>query len=156
MVVGAYLVEISESLRGIQAAYSGTFNGPSGENISRIMSDSPTSSRAAAKRSGLSVNARRIRIPPALPAEAASLAGLGYPFCSRYSAHAMKSFHVFGFFSCIPAWCHSSPLSFAKTPTETKNGTSLGRERLNTILASKQHEDFGGQEPACARSAHIY
>jgi hypothetical protein len=46
-------------------------------------------------------------------------------------------------------------IPFAKTPTETKNGSSLGREGLNTIVASKQHEDFGGQEPACARSAHM-
>jgi hypothetical protein len=35
----------------------------------------------------------------------------------------------------------------AKTSTATKNETVLGREGLNTILASTQREDFGGQEP---------
>jgi hypothetical protein len=34
---------------------------------------------------------------------------------------------------------------FAKTSAGTKNGTVLAREGLNTNLASKQHENFGGR-----------
>lgn len=44
----------------------------------------------------------------------------------------------------------------AKTSTATKNETVLGREGLNTILASTQREDFGGQEPVWAYSTHTY
>jgi hypothetical protein len=43
----------------------------------------------------------------------------------------------------------------AKTSTATKNETVLGREGLNTILASTQREDFGGQNPF-GRTAHIH
>ena len=32
----------------------------------------------------------------------------------------------------------------------------LGTVGLNMIIASVQHEDSGGHEPACAWSAHIY
>jgi hypothetical protein len=44
----------------------------------------------------------------------------------------------------------------AKTSTATKNETVLGREGLNTILASTEREDFGGQEPVWAYSTHTY
>ncbi len=44
----------------------------------------------------------------------------------------------------------------AKTSTATKNETVLGREGLNTILASTQREDFGGQEPVWAYSTHTH
>ena len=37
----------------------------------------------------------------------------------------------------------------------TKNGNFLGREGVNTILASTQHEDFGGQEPLCVQGTFI-
>jgi hypothetical protein len=35
-------------------------------------------------------------------------------------------------------------------------GTFLGREGLNTILASTQREAFGRQEPLCACGARMY
>jgi hypothetical protein len=47
-------------------------------------------------------------------------------------------------------------LWFAKTSAGTKNRTVLSRVGLNAILASTQREDFGGEEPVCACSAHIY
>jgi len=37
-----------------------------------------------------------------------------------------------------------------------QNEIVLGREGLNTILASTQREDFGGQEPVWAYSTHTY
>ena len=44
----------------------------------------------------------------------------------------------------------------AKTSTATKNETVLGREGLNTTLASTLRENFGGQEPVWAYSTHTY
>jgi hypothetical protein len=40
-------------------------------------------------------------------------------------------------------------LWFANTSAETQDAV-LGRAGLNTIIASIQHEDSGGQEPECA------
>jgi hypothetical protein len=36
-----------------------------------------------------------------------------------------------------------------------KNGTGFGREGPNTIIASTEDGDFGGQEPICRHSTHI-
>jgi hypothetical protein len=47
-------------------------------------------------------------------------------------------------------------LWFVKLLAETENGTVLGRESLNMILASTQREDFGRLEPVCPCSANIY
>jgi hypothetical protein len=44
----------------------------------------------------------------------------------------------------------------AKTSAGTKNGALLGGVGLNTITASIQHEDFGGQEPEGSWSSHVY
>jgi hypothetical protein len=41
-------------------------------------------------------------------------------------------------------------LWFANTSAEAQVAAVLGRAGLNTIIASIQHEDSGGQEPECA------
>jgi hypothetical protein len=41
-------------------------------------------------------------------------------------------------------------LWFANTSAETQNAAVLGGVGVNTIVASIQHEDSGGQEPECA------
>jgi len=76
---------------------SGVFTGPLGVNSIRIAFAHPTLQIAALNRSGRSVIARLIRIPPALVPVPASFSGLVYPFFTKYSAHAIKSFQVFGF-----------------------------------------------------------
>src|SRR6185312_7749866 len=78
---------------------SGMFTGPFGENSTRRVSETPTRSITAAKRSDRSVSDRPTRMPPALPPSIPSFAADVY-FCRiRYSALAMKSRHVFGFVS---------------------------------------------------------
>lgn len=66
---------------------------------------------AAAKRSGRSVTARPIVMPPALPPWPASFFGDVQPSLTSHSAQAMKSFHVFGLFAFCPARCYSCPFS---------------------------------------------
>ena len=46
-------------------------------------------------------------------------------------------------------------LLLAKTSAETQGAAVLGRAGLNTIIASIQHEDSGGQEPECVERAYI-
>jgi hypothetical protein len=79
--------------------------------------------------------------------------GQGPPIRFDYS-HQLGKRRVFDHYNglknrCLRVW-------FAKSLAETENGTVLGRESLNMILASTQREDFGEQERAFARAAHIY
>src|ERR1035441_2914147 len=73
---------------------SGVLTGPLGENSSRIAFAHPTLQMAAANKSGRSVMARLIRIPPALVPVPPSFWGLVYPFFTRYSAQEIKSFQA--------------------------------------------------------------
>src|SRR5215472_15575912 len=75
---------------------SGVFTGPFGENSIRMAFAHPTLQIAARNKSGRSVIARLIKMPPALVPVPASFSGLVYPFFTRYSAHEIKSFQVFG------------------------------------------------------------
>src|SRR5205085_2234597 len=75
---------------------SGVFTGPLGVNSIRIAFAQPTLQIAARNRSGRSVIARLIKIPPALVPVPVSFSGLVYAFLTRYSPHEIKSFQVFG------------------------------------------------------------
>src|SRR5947208_16225846 len=90
---------------------SGMLGGPLGDSSTRTASDMPTSSSAAANRSGRSVMPRPIVMPPALPPSPASRAAAVNLYPIRYSAHAMKSRHVFDLVNSFHATCHSSPYS---------------------------------------------
>ena len=90
---------------------SGMFVGPFDVNSRRIAFAHPTLHTAAANRSGLSVMARLMRIPPALVPVPASLWGRVKPALTRYSAHEMKSFQVFGLVVLKPALYQASPFS---------------------------------------------
>src|SRR5438309_3123871 len=90
---------------------SGVLTGPLAENSIRSAFAQPTLQIAALNKSGRSVIARLIRIPPALVPVPASFSGLVYPFFTKYSAHAIKSFQVFGFVVLYPALYHASPFS---------------------------------------------
>jgi hypothetical protein len=48
------------------------------------------------------------------------------------------------------SWSCTKRLWFANTSAETQDAAVLGRAGLNTIIASIQREDSGGQEPECA------
>src|ERR1017187_4380734 len=109
---------------------SGVLTGPLGENSPRIAFAHPTLQTAAANKSGRSVMARLIRIPPALGPVPPSFRGLVYPFLMRYSAQEMKSFHVFGLVVLKPALYHSSPflpppLTCAMATTTPRSATEL-------------------------------
>jgi hypothetical protein len=70
-----------------------------------------SSSSAAPKRSGRSVIARPMVMPPALPPSPARWAGEVYLWSTRYCAAAMKSRQVLCLVSSLPARCHPSPYS---------------------------------------------
>src|SRR6266704_3772826 len=107
---------------------SGVFTGPLAENSIRNAFAHPTLQIAARNRSGRSVMARLMRIPPALVPVPPSFSGLVYPFFTRYSAQEMKSFHVFGLVVLYPALYQAStfslpPLGWAKARTTPRFAT---------------------------------
>src|SRR5215831_4677709 len=90
---------------------SGVFTGPFGVNSIRIAFAQPTLQIAARNKSGRSVIARLIKIPPALVPVPDSLSGLVYLCLTRYSPQEIKSFHVLGLVVLYPALYHASPFS---------------------------------------------
>ncbi len=75
---------------------SGVFTGPFGGFSMRTAFAHGTLQIAAPNRSGRSVIARPIRMPPALVPSPNRCAGLVNLWSTRYSPQAMKSFQVFG------------------------------------------------------------
>jgi hypothetical protein len=71
----------------------------------------PTLIIAAAYKSGRSVTALPIKIPPALALQTAILSGEEYFSEIKYSVQAIKSFQVLGFVNLYPPLCHASPFS---------------------------------------------
>src|SRR5580700_9315875 len=71
---------------------SGILMGPLKLNSNRMALAQPTLQMAAAYRSGLSVIALVIRMPPALVPQPDNLDGWVYPCFIRYSAQLLKSF----------------------------------------------------------------
>src|SRR6266404_5341685 len=118
------------SLGSFTVPNSGVLTGPLGENSRRIAFAHPTLQTAAANKSGRSVMARLMRIPPALVPVPASFWGLVYPFLTRYSAQEMKSFHVLGLVVLNPALYQASPFSppprgCAKASTTPRSATEV-------------------------------
>src|SRR4030095_2384179 len=71
----------------------------------------PTKGTATANKSGRSVMARPIRIPPALPPTIPNFAGEVYLLLIKYSAQLIRSFQVLGFVVLNPPLCQLSPNS---------------------------------------------
>src|SRR6266568_6392713 len=88
---------------------SGTLIGPFSENSLRNASRTGTWITIAANRSGRRTSAPPAGMPPALPADAASRAGVVWPSATRCSAQSMKSVIVFCLVSSRPAWCQALP-----------------------------------------------
>src|SRR5690554_3835139 len=87
------------------------FAGPFGVNSKRSAFIAPTSGIATLYRSGLSVIALPINIPPALAPSHPILLAEVYLLSIKYSAHALKSFHVLGLLAFFPARYQFNPFS---------------------------------------------
>src|SRR6185312_7495840 len=84
------------SMESFVVPNSGILFGPFGEFSALSALLTPTLSMAAPKRSGLSVMALVVVMPPALVPIADNFAADVYLFLMRYSAQAIKSFQVLG------------------------------------------------------------
>src|SRR5262249_42603184 len=104
---------------------SGVFTGPLGENSRRMALAQPTLHTAAPKRSGRSVIARLIRIPPALVPVPPSFAGLVKTFFTSYYAQAMQSVQRLGLVVLNPALYQATP--FSLPPRTWANASTIPR-----------------------------